>query len=430
VVDPGPAVTEAAGAAPPAPGATAEAALPVDAASLYRTPNALAPSYSRFRVAERLLLTGHSHQAWPDCGLAGQLRAWEDAAEHLDGKWERAFARADRVRAGFARLLGDGAGEIALGASTHDLLVRFLSALPLRERPRLVTTDAEFHSARRQLARLAEEGIELARVPADPAESVGERLAAAVDDHTAACLVSTVFFTDAQLAGGLDLAAQACARHGAELLLDAYHQLNVVPLSLASAGFDGAFVVGGGYKYCQLGEGCCFLRLPPGCRLRPVITGWYAEFARLAAQPDGTVAYPAGAWRFAGSTYDPTSHYRGAEVFDFFAARGLHPALLREVSQHQVGLLCRAFDELDLPERLIRRDRTVPLERLGGFLALRSPRAGEVCAALRAAGVLADSRADVLRLGPAPYLADGQLAEAMARLGEVVRGLRASSPLR
>ena len=38
---------------------------------LFREPNALAPHYSRFRVAERLLLTGHSHQAWPDCGFAG-----------------------------------------------------------------------------------------------------------------------------------------------------------------------------------------------------------------------------------------------------------------------------------------------------------------------------------------------------------------------
>jgi kynureninase len=35
--------------------------------------------------------------------------------------------------------------------------------------------------------------------------------------------------------------------------------------------------------------------------------------------------------------------------------------------------------------------------------------------------VLADSRGDVLRLGPAPYLADSQLEEAMARLGEVTK---------
>ena len=406
-------------------GARREPPGPIDPAALYRTPNALAPHYSRFRVGERLLLTGHSHQAWPDRGLAGQLRAWEDAAELVDEKWERAFERAERVREGFARLLGDDSGPIALGASTHELLVRFLSVLPLRDRPRLVTTDAEFHSARRQLDRLAEEGIEVARVGADPAESVGERLAAAVDDRTAAIIVSTVFYTDAQRAGGLDLAARACARHGAELLLDVYHQLAVVPLSLPDDGLAQAFVVGGGYKYCQLGEGCCFLRLPPGRTLRPAITGWFAEFERLTEGAGERVAYAPGAQGFSGSTYDPTSHYRGAEVFDFFLEQGLRPALLREVSQHQVGLLCRLFDELDLPEGVVRRDRRIPLDRLGGFLALRSPRAGEVRDALAAAGVLADSRGDVLRLGPAPYLADAQLAEAVDRLGGVARGLRA-----
>ena len=65
----------------------------------------LAPYYSRFRVAERLLLTGHSHQAWPDRAELGQRRAWEDAAEWVDKKWERAFERAlsDYAGAGLLR---------------------------------------------------------------------------------------------------------------------------------------------------------------------------------------------------------------------------------------------------------------------------------------------------------------------------------------
>ena len=51
---------------------------------LRRSPNALAPHYSAFRVDERLLLTGHSHQAWPDVAREGQLEAFEDAARHVD----------------------------------------------------------------------------------------------------------------------------------------------------------------------------------------------------------------------------------------------------------------------------------------------------------------------------------------------------------
>ena len=111
------------------------------ASALYASPNALAPFYRRFRVAERLLLTGHSHQAWPDVAFAAQENAWLDAAERVDDKWEWAFTKAGRVRRGFARLLDDPDGVLALGPNTHELVVRFLSTLPLKQRPRIVTTD-------------------------------------------------------------------------------------------------------------------------------------------------------------------------------------------------------------------------------------------------------------------------------------------------
>ena len=65
--------------------------------SLYASPNALAPHYSTFRVSERLLLTGHSHQAWPDVGFEGQKQAWLDAAEFVDRKWDAAASRWARV---------------------------------------------------------------------------------------------------------------------------------------------------------------------------------------------------------------------------------------------------------------------------------------------------------------------------------------------
>ncbi len=392
-------------------------------ADLRQIPNPLAPRYARFRVAERLLLTGHSHQAWPDVAFEGQIDAWIDAAELGDEKWERAAEKAERVRRGFARLLGDRRGDIALGGSTHELVVRFLSALPLDQRPRLVTTDGEFHTLRRQLDRLAEERrVEVVKVSARPAEATAGRLAAAVDDRTAAVLASSVLFADAHIVPGLGGVLEACRRAGAELLVDAYHQLNVVPFSLEREGLSDAFVVGGGYKYCQLGEGNCFLRVPPGrAHLRPVVTGWFSEFAHRSERAAGQVPYGEGPARWAGATYDPTSHYRAARVFDFFQAEGLVPELLRRVSQHQVGLLAERFDALDLDPRVIARDPSVPLERVGGFLALRSPPAGEISGRLRSRGVLTDFRGDLLRLGPAPYLSDEQLRAAVGALDEVVR---------
>lgn len=385
-------------------------------------PEKLAPHYRRFRVTERILLTGHSHQAWPDVSFAAQAQAWLDAAELVDDMWDRAFAQADAVRRGFARLLGDAPERIALSANTHELVVRFLSALDLRRRPRLVTTDGEFHTIRRQLDRLGEEAIEVVRIAAVPAATLAERLAKAVDGRTAAVLVSAVLYGNAHIVSHLGTTLAACQRTGAELLVDAYHALAVVPFSLKAEGLENAYVVGGGYKYCQLGGGNAFLRMPADCALRPVVTGWFSEFAELAEAPRaGRVRYGAGPARFAGATYDPASHYRAADVFAFFEKEGMTPDRLRELSKHQVSMLAAGFDALNADPKGITRDRSVPLSGIGGFLALWTPDAARLSAALKERGVWTDYRGDVLRLGPAPYLTDGQLNAAMAALGDALQ---------
>jgi len=379
----------------------------------------LAPHYSRFRVSERLLLTGHSHQAWPDVAFEAQQQAWLDAADFVDDKWAKAEEQAQQVRAGFARLVGTPADEIVLGQNTHELVTRWLSALPLAARPRLVTTDGEFHSMRRQLDRLAEERLDVVKVAARPVETLAERLSACVGDRTAAVLVSSVLFDTAEIVPNLDSVASACARHGAHLLVDAYHHLNVVPFDVTTQRLETAFVTGGGYKYCQLGEGNCFLRVPPDQNLRPVITGWFAEFADKEHANAAGVAYPSGAAALMGATYDPVSHYRAAAVFDFHARLGLDAHRLREINQQQVSLLKYRFEVLDV-DAAVAQTVAMPDGRRGGFLAIRAPHARDVSAALHNRGVRCDARGSLLRLGPAPYLHDDQLVEAVEILGDVL----------
>jgi len=382
-------------------------------------PQELARHYSRFRVADRLLLTGHSHQAWPDVGFEAQQQAWLEAAEHLDHKWPLAEAQAERVRDGWRRLLSEPRAEIALGQNTHELVCRFLSALPLDRRPRLVTTDGEFHTIRRQLDRLREAGLDVRKIPSRPVETLVERLVAALDDRTAAVLVSSVLFETAEIVPGLGNLATACALHGAELLVDAYHHLGVVPFDLEAMELQGAFVVGGGYKYCQLGEGNCFLRVPADCQMRPVYTGWYAEFAAIEEAPrGGTVAYGHGAARFAGATYDPASHYRAAAVFAFADREGLEPDRLRALSVAQTSLLVSAIEALDLDPSRLRVER-MPPERRAGFVAVRAADAPTLARALAAHGLWCDARGERLRLGPAPYVTNEQLLRSIEILGHV-----------
>ena len=230
-------------------------------------------------------------------------------------------------------------------------MLRFLSALPLRERPKLVSTDGEFHTLRRQLGRLARRSSRSSGFRPGPwrrsPSGWPPRLAGA-----SAVLVSAVLFEDSRIVPGLPALAQACADAGAELLVDAYHALGCLPFT--APGLERAWIVGGGYKYLQLGEGNCFLRLPPQAdELRPAITGWFAEFDELhAAHERGRDArIRAGACASPGSTYDPTSHYRAARVLDFFEEQGLTPERLRESYLHQTTLLAERFDALGLAGR-------------------------------------------------------------------------------
>jgi selenocysteine lyase/cysteine desulfurase len=301
------------------------------------------------------------------------------------------------------------ADEIALAESTHDLVCRFLSALD-PTRTHIVTTGGEFHSLRRQLARLAEEGLEVDWVDPDPIDTLGERLGAAVRHDTAALMTSAVLFRTSAVVPGLEVAVRAAHDAGAQVLVDAYHAFQVVPFRVSALG--PVFAVGGGYKYAQWGEGCCWMRVPGDTELRPVITGWFSDFAGLERPVGvGRVEYgPRPADRFAGSTYDPTSHYRAVAVAGFFAEQGMTVPRLRALSLRQTGRLRDALEGV-APCLTPRADAL-----RGGFLAYRVARACEVVSALRERGVHADARADVMRLGPAPYIEDDEIDAASAHV--------------
>jgi kynureninase len=80
-----------------------------------------------------------------------------------------------------------------------------------------------------------------------------------------------------------------------------------------------------------------------------------------------------------------------------------------------------------VPDDVLTRDRETPREQFGGFLALESSQAEELARRLAEEGVLADARGRWLRLGPAPYLSDAQLEQAVERLAGVLARMGVSS---
>ena len=165
------------GAARPAarPGAAARLLLPARLAVL-----ALKAHYSRFLGARPGVLhfAAHSHHLWPDVTRDAAVPAWDDAARLADQKWDHVLGVVlPRVQGHVARILGFSRPEqIAFAPNTHELVSRVLSCFAPGRALRVLTTDGEFMSFSRQLARLEESGeVRATRVPTEPFETFDAR---------------------------------------------------------------------------------------------------------------------------------------------------------------------------------------------------------------------------------------------------------------
>jgi selenocysteine lyase/cysteine desulfurase len=290
---------------------------------------------------------------------------------------------------------------IVFAPNTHELIVRLVSAI---ERPgplRVLATDGEFHSFRRQSARWEAAGeMAVQRVPVEPFDSFAERFVSAAEGGAYDLIfVSHVIFNSGHVFDGIERLAALARPDGPWVVVDGYHAFMAIETDLGAVA-DRIFYVAGGYQYAMAGEGVAFLHAPPGYGPRPVYTGWYAEFDDLSLPP-GAVGYAPDAGRFMGSTFDASGLYRFLAVRAMLEAQGLTtPAIAAHVAR--------------LHEHLLHAIRGTALESAellnpltGGpharFLAFRSPHAQRWQAELMARDVITDVRGDVLRIGLGLY---------------------------
>lgn len=377
----------------------------------------LREKYSRFLRNERVLLTGHSHQAWPDCAEEGVQEAYDDATVHVDDKWGNAFSKAEVVRGAVGDYCGVNPNHVALGQNTHELFYRFLTALPSAKK-HLVASDGEFHSVRRQILALGAEGWTVTWVPTHPVSTLAERLVAAVKADTSAIVCSSVLFETSTIVPNLDACVREAQAKDVEVFIDGYHAFMAHPSTFNAFTCEHAFLSGGGYKYAQWGEGVCWISIPEHFSGQPSFTGWFSDFANLDQLKTGQLGYgQRAAERFAGSTYDPTSHYRAARVIRFFDEQDLTIENLRALSQKQTRRLIMHLGTVGLVSP------SDDLER-GGFVAYRVEDASGLVAQLRTHNIYADSRGSIIRFGPAPYVTDAELDRAGALISGLISPIR------
>ncbi len=363
-------------------------------------------------VPDRLHMAAHSHHLWPDVTLDAQVDVWRDAAVLADHKWDKVFGEVyPAAQALAARALNLPASEtVVFAPNTHTLLNVLLSAVERPHPIRVLSTDGEFHSFRRQAARWVEAGlVELTLIDSEGPDFAERFLAAARSGGFDLIFVSHVFFKTGFVFDRVWELADLSRPEGPWLVVDGYHGFRAVPTDLAAVA-DRVFYLAGGYKYAMAGEGAAFLHAPPGFGPRPVQTGWYAEFGDLEGPPGG-VGYARDAGRFLGATFDPSGLYRFVAAGRMLETEGLSTAV---VAAHVRALQGALLEKIAAGEAGPLRDAVVlnppgdgPQAR---FLALRHPRAAAWKHDLAEKGVVVDVRDDVLRVGLSIYHDAGDIA--------------------
>jgi kynureninase len=339
------------------------------------------------------------YDVWASRGV----RAWEETW------WDMVASLGDLV----APLIGAPRGSIVFQPNvTLSHAVLFSSYDFSGARRRVVTDAMHFPSILYLIGQLAHRGAEIVIVPSDDDIVVdSQRVADAIDDHTAFVSLSHVLFKSAFIHDLEPIVARARAV-GAAVIADGYQAVGTIPVDVAALGVDA--YVGGCLKWLCGGPGAAFMWVRPDHFVdwAPDLTGWMSHVRPFDFAPE--LERRADAWRFLHGTPNVPAFYAARAGLEIVNAVGIVP--IRSKSRRQTAQL------LDLG-RERGWDVTAPNdpERRGGTVALNVPHGYEVSKALKDREILCDFRPGAgIRLSPHFYTQDDELAAAVVAVEEIL----------
>jgi selenocysteine lyase/cysteine desulfurase len=242
--------------------------------------------------------------------------------------WHTFEDEVDRVRLGFAELIGARPEQVALVPNASVGAYQAVSTIDMSTRRRIVTVDEEFPSLGHVWLAQRPRGAEV--VYATDATDYPNL----IDERTALVSVPLVTYREARVLPASAVAAAAHA-HGARVLVDAYQAAGVVDIDVAELDCD--YLVAGSMKYLLGLPGLAFLYardLPAGDH-EPALTGWFGRTDPFAFDPR-RLDFPPTARRFETGTVAVPAVYAANAGLGLIA--GLDPARVRQHISSLVAL--------------------------------------------------------------------------------------------
>ena len=339
------------------------------------------------------------------------LESW--ARDGMD--WDAWVTEVERARESFARLINADVDEVAVTSSVSHAASALASALSFDgERNRVLASAAEFPTVGHVWLAQRPRGAEVFWAPLSADGTIDVAEYARVDERTRVVSACHAYFANG-FKQDIGAIARITRAQGALLFVDAYQTLGTEPIDVKALGVDA--LAGGTLKYLMACAGVAFLyvRRDLAEQLRPTVTGWFGRVNPFAFDPTA-LDWATGARRFDGGTPPIINAY--------IARAGLE--IIHEVGPDRISSWTRV-----LSDALVHGGAARGLTLYGtADSARKSPTTAFVVGAhsasverrLRARGVIASARGNVIRLAPHFYSTLDDVEQALDALAAVLEG--------
>lgn len=227
-----------------------------------------------FPITEHLVHLNHAGVAPASRRVVAAVTAFITEATTVDAPTqERWSARCEQVRAGFARLVGAQADEIAFVKNTSEGLSLVAAGVDWRAGENVIAVDGEYPSNVYPWFGLRRWGVETRLVSPVCGRVRVDDIRALADTHTRLVSVS---FVDWNSGARTDLASigEFCHSQGIIFCVDGIQGVGAVQLDVERSGVDCLAVGGHKWLLALEGCGCLFVSRRVAGRIGSVLHGW------------------------------------------------------------------------------------------------------------------------------------------------------------